>query len=232
MFVIPFGTRESALKHRFPIITALLVLANVAVFLYELHLAVNFGDAHLAAFINELGVIPARFVQGLVFEPDLLTSMFLHGGFLHIAANMIYLMPFGDNVEESLGRFRYLFFYIACGIGASLTHIAFNPASAVPAIGASGAVAGVLAAYLVLHPRGVVRGLFFLWIFITTIEIPALVFILFWFITQLFSGLASLGVATAQTGGVAFWAHIGGFITGLILAPLLQLGKRRTSEEF
>lgn len=219
---IPFGTREKEAKRRFAYVTAFLVLANVLVFIYELYLQLNIGEAQLGAFLSDFAVIPARLTGGDLIEPGLITSMFLHAGLLHIASNMLYLMPFGDNVEDRLGHLRYLLFYIICGIGASVVHIVLNPDSTIPALGASGAVAGVLAGYLVFHPRGTVRGLFFLWIFITRLDLPAAVFIGFWFFIQLFNGLTSLGVATSETAGVAFWAHVGGFLTGLILAPLLQ----------
>jgi membrane associated rhomboid family serine protease len=222
MIIIPFGTREDVPKHRFPYVTALLVLINVLVFAYELYIVATFGESSLASFLNAFSVTPNNITDGTPFEAGLITSMFLHAGFLHIIGNMLFLMPFGDNVEDNLGHIRYLIFYLLCGLAAVLVHIAFNPGSAVPLLGASGAVAGVLGGYLTLHPGGRVRGLFFLWVFFTTIEVPAFIFIVGWFILQVFSQVASLGAEVTGGTQVAFLAHIGGFIAGLILAPLLR----------
>lgn len=219
---IPFGTIETIPRRRFPFITAGLASVCIAAFIYQIMIQLTLGDAGLQAFLMDFGVIPARVTGGMLVEPGLVTSMFLHGGLLHIVSNMLYLLPFGDNVEDKLGHWRYLLFYLLCGVIASLVHIAFNPGSTVPAIGASGAIAGVLGAYLMLVPGGRVRGLLFLWIIVDTVELPAMVFIGFWFVLQLFNGLASLGVTTNESGGVAFWAHIGGFVAGLLLAPLLR----------
>jgi membrane associated rhomboid family serine protease len=219
---IPFGTREITPRQRFPFITAALVVINIAVFVYQVMIQLTLGDAGLSAFMADFGVVPARLTGGALLEPGLVTSMFLHGGLLHIVSNMLYLLPFGDNVEDRLGHTRYLVFYLLCGIAASLVHVGFNPGSVVPVIGASGAIAGVLGAYLMLVPGGRVRGLLFLWVIVDTVELPAIVFIGFWFVLQLFNGLASLGVTTNESGGVAFWAHIGGFLAGLLLAPLLK----------
>lgn len=224
---IPFGTREAERKTRFPYVTAALVAINVAIFVYQIYLAVTYGEAQLAGFLNGFAVTPADVTDGTPLEAGLLTSMFLHGGLLHIVFNMLYLMPFGDNVEDRMGHGRYLLFYVACGLAASLVHIAFNPESTVPLIGASGAIAGVLAGYLVLYPRGYVRGLFFLWIIITRIELPAMAFILFWFAMQVFNSYVSLGVDTSEGGGVAFLAHVGGFIAGFVLAPIFGALSRR-----
>lgn len=225
MFFIPFGTREHISKQRFPFITILLVLINVAVFAYQLYLGLNFGESELARFVASFATVPADVTDGTPLEVGLFTSMFLHAGFLHIASNMIYLLPFGDNIEDRIGHFKYLLFYLLCGLIASIVHIIVNPDSGIPAVGASGAIAGVLAGYLVLYPGGTVRGLVFIIILLTKVELPAIIFIGFWFFTQLFSGVASLG-ATEEAGGVAFWAHIGGFIAGLVLAPIFKLISR------
>ena len=147
--------------------------------------------------------------------------MFLHGGFLHIGSNMLFLWIFGDNVEDRLGHLRYILFYLVCGLGASAAHIYFNWGSTVPSVGASGAIAGVLAGYMLLFPSATVRTLLFLGPFITMTRVPAIIMIGFWFVTQLVSGLAALGPA-AQTTGVAFWAHVGGFVVGLPLVLLLK----------
>ena len=157
----------------------------------------------------------------------LFTSMFLHGGFLHIASNMLYLFIFGDNVEDRLGHLRFLLFYFLCGIAAGLTHIAFNANSALPSIGASGAIAGVLAAYLRLFPHAQVRTLIFIGPIVLVPRIAAAFLIIFWFATQFFSGITSLGATTDQTSGVAVWAHIGGFIAGLILLEVMRPRTRR-----
>ncbi len=150
------------------------------------------------------------------------TSMFLHGGFLHIASNMIYLWVFGDNVEDAFGHVGYLIFYLVCGLIAGLAQIAIDPTSRIPSIGASGAIAGVLGAYLVIFGSAQVRTLVFLGPIIFLPRIPAMFLIGFWFVTQLISGLGALTDRTQQTGGVAFWAHIGGFVAGVVLALLFR----------
>jgi membrane associated rhomboid family serine protease len=152
----------------------------------------------------------------------LLTSMFIHGGFLHIASNMLYLWVFGDNVEDQLGHVTYLIFYVVCGIAAGLTHVLVNAGSTIPSVGASGAIAGVLGGYLLMFPGAQVRTLLFLGPIILFPRISAFILIGFWFITQLLSGVASLGMTSQQTSGVAFWAHIGGFVAGLLLALVLR----------
>jgi membrane associated rhomboid family serine protease len=152
----------------------------------------------------------------------LITSMFLHGGLLHIASNMLYLFIFGDNVEDRLWHFRFLVFYFLCGIAAGITHVVVNANSPVPSIGASGAIAGVLAAYLYLFPHAHVRTLLLIGPFILVPRIAAAFLIIFWFITQFISGITSLGAATDTSGGVAVWAHVGGFIAGLILVLIMR----------
>lgn len=222
MFFIPYGTRENYPRKHFPIITVLLVLANIAVFIYEVMILANFGEPGLASFFDQYAAVPSDVTDGTPLEAGLLTSMFLHGGFLHIISNMIFLMPFGDNVEDRLGRLRYIIFYLACGLIATLFYTIFNAGSDVPLVGASGAIAGVLGGYLVLHPKGRVKGFFFLFIILIPITLPAVLFIGYWFVTQLFSSVASFGVeAAAGTASVAFLAHVGGFLAGLVLAPLL-----------
>ncbi|MBW3538270.1 rhomboid family intramembrane serine protease [Candidatus Parcubacteria bacterium] len=212
------GTEESVRRQRLPVVTTALIVANVVVFGFEISTLGTGGEQALNAVIGTYGVVPARLA--LEHAPSLLSSLFLHGGFAHLLFNMLFLAAFGDNIEEALGRFSYLLFYLACGVIASLTHAWVNPASTVPTIGASGAIAGILGAYLALHPGGRVKAIFFFGFFITVVAVPAMLFILFWFIAQLFTGIASLGVTTAQTGGVAYWAHIGGFVAGLVLIAL------------
>jgi membrane associated rhomboid family serine protease len=148
--------------------------------------------------------------------------MFLHGGLLHIGSNMLYLFIFGDNVEDRLGHFRFVVFYFLCGIAAGLTHIVANADSSVPSVGASGAIAGVLAAYLVLFPDAQVRTLIFIGPLILVPRIAAAFLIVFWFITQFVSSITSLGAQTDTSGGVAVWAHVGGFIAGLILVQVMR----------
>jgi membrane associated rhomboid family serine protease len=167
------------------------------------------------------GVVPAQIVQGQHLI-SLLTSMFLHAGWAHILGNMVFLAVFGDNVEATLGKVGYLFFYLTGGLVASVTHILFNLGGQVPSLGASGAVAAVLGAYVVMFPHSRVRLLIFLGYFVRFTRVAALLFVGIWFITQLFNGVASLGVRTAQSGGVAFWAHVGGFVMGLIVGFLLR----------
>lgn len=222
MFFIPYGTMEEKRKKRFPYVTALLVVINVVVFAYQAQLLFNFGEAGLAGFINNFAAIPNDITDGTPFEVGLFTAMFLHGGLLHIIGNMIYLLPFGDNVEDSLGHMRYLVFYLLSGIAGTLLYTLFNTDSTVPLIGASGAIAGVLAGYLALHPRGKVKGFFFIIILLFPLTLPAVLFIGYWFVMQIFGGVASLSPeAVGSGGGVAYMAHIGGFLAGLVLAPLM-----------
>jgi membrane associated rhomboid family serine protease len=188
-----------------------LVILNVLVFIFTLSLS----RAGQEAFIQQFGVVPARILQGENLL-SLITSLFLHGGFLHIIGNMLFLWVFGDNVEAILGHFGYLVFYLIGGLAANGAHILINPQSTLPTIGASGSVAAVLGAYLVMFPRSKVKALVFLGIFVTVTRVSALIFIGLWIGLQFLYGFASLGVQTAQSGGVAFFAHIGGFILGIL----------------
>jgi membrane associated rhomboid family serine protease len=220
--IIPYGTNEPLPRRRFPYITALLVLANVAVFIYEVLLVASGGEPALTGFIQQYAVNPAYISAGHWLDPTLITSIFLHGGLFHLASNMLFLMAFGDNVEDRLGPVAYLAAYLFWGIAGNIAHILLNPGLDLPSLGASGAIAGVLGAYLVFFPRGVVRIFFFFFIFFTFTRLPAALIIGSWFIMQLFSGLGSLGAPIADTGGVAVWAHIGGFIVGVATALLLR----------
>lgn len=221
MFFIPFGTREHEPRRSFPFITVMLVVLNLAAFIFEGYILYTLGPEGLNNLLNQLAVVPAEVTDTTPLEVGLLTSMFLHAGLLHFLGNMLYLLPFGDNVEDRLGHLRYLLFYLLCGLIATFVYIAFNRNSAVPLIGASGAIAGVLGGYLALHPRGTVKGFFFIIIVFFRIDLPAFIFIGYWFIMQLFSSVASFGAGEAESGGVAFLAHVGGFIAGVVLAPLL-----------
>ncbi|MEW6569298.1 MAG: rhomboid family intramembrane serine protease [Chloroflexota bacterium] len=218
MFV-PVGTEEAEPRQRFPVVTVILVGINALVFLFEAFLLLTGGERALAVFISAFGVVPVAVTQGeqILLPPilTLFTSMFVHGSLSHIGFNMLYLLAFGDNVEDRFGALRYLAFYLLAGLAANLAQIAVDPSSSVPSVGASGAIAGVLAGYLVLFPRGRVRVLFFLGPLSRMTRILSLLYIGFWSIMQFFSGLGSLGVPTAETGGVAYWAHVGGFVFGL-----------------
>jgi membrane associated rhomboid family serine protease len=221
-------------RHTAPVFTALLILANVAVFLFQASLS-NRAEQSL---IFSLGIVPAR-VEALLetHPPNLpaallpyLTSMFLHGGFLHLLGNMWFLWVFGDNVEDRMGHLRYLFFYAVCGFAAGAIHTYFNWGEQTPAIGASGAISGVMGAYLVLFPRRRVVTLVPLVIFFFTIELPAVVLLGYWFLIQFVSGVGELGMR--GSGGVAWWAHIGGFVTGLLLAGMLTPKRRGANYAF
>jgi membrane associated rhomboid family serine protease len=203
----------------------ILVAINVIVFLWEISLGPDLEPALL-----NVAFVPARFwnLPGAML-PNVITmfvSMFLHGGWLHLGGNMLYLWIFGDNVEDRLGHARYLVFYLACGLLATLAHAVMNPASAVPSIGASGAIAGVLGAYIVLFPKQRVTTLIPIFIFITVREVPAILLLGFWILMQIFFGAASMSGDLQSAGGVAYFAHIGGFVTGMVLIILLG-GLRR-----
>ncbi len=201
-------------------VTYALIAVNAAVWLYQ----VSLGEA-ATDFVYSYAVIPFRFIELFPRDPvELLTpvfAMFMHGGWLHILGNMLYLYIFGDNVEDMLGRGRFLVFYLACGIVSFLVQIAFASRSMVPNVGASGAIAGVLGAYFVLFPRARVLTLIPLFVFFPLVEIPAFFFLGFWFLIQFLSGAASLGQSSALSGGVAWWAHIGGFVAGIVLLKML-----------
>ncbi len=200
-------------SYRRPWVNYTLVALNILVFFYELSLG-----RYLQFFVFKFGVIPVEIIHGRRLF-TLFTSMFLHGGWMHIIGNMLYLWIFGDNVEDSLGHFRYLVFYLMGGVFAALAQVVVNPYSKIPLIGASGAISGVLGAYFVLYPRARVLTLvpdpFTLGLFYRLIPIPAFFVLGFWFVIQFFYGLLSLPFA-GRTGGVAFFAHVGGFVFGLI----------------
>ncbi len=207
-------------SRRFPVVNWMLIVANVLVFLYEISLS----PAALDRLTRTWGLVP---VQLLVRPAELwitiFTSMFLHGGWFHIISNMWVLFIFGDNVEDRLGGMRYLLFYLLSGVAAALMETFILPNSPVPTIGASGAIAGVLGAYLVLYPRAKVASLVPILFIFTIIDIPAFLFLLFWFVSQLFSGWLALQGSAGS--GVAWWAHVGGFLFG-VLAVVLFARKR------
>jgi membrane associated rhomboid family serine protease len=202
--MLPIGDDNSSRK-TFPFVTYALIALNILIFLLEL----SGGDA----FILSWSFIPARFLSNPAGEfMTIFTAMFMHAGWIHLLGNMLYLWIFGDNVEDRVGHIKFLLFYLACGIAATFAQFIFSASSNIPNLGASGAIAGVLGAYLLLFPRGKVLMLFFRII----TPVPAWVALGFWIILQLISGAGSLATAS-QTGGVAYMAHIGGFITGMIL---------------
>jgi membrane associated rhomboid family serine protease len=214
--------------------TILLVAGNVTAFIFEL----SMPPRALNRFIYHAGVVPAVIFHwpqshlpiSALFAP-FITSMFLHGGWLHLIGNMWYLWIFGPGVEDRLGHFRFFIFYMLCGIGAGIVHTIMNANATIPTVGASGAIAGVLGAYVVSYPLARVLTLVPIFIFIQFIEIPAIIVLGFWFLMQFLSGTASLAVSTsANTGGVAWWAHIGGFIMGIILVKLLAPRSRQAYE--
>lgn len=202
----------------FPFVNVTLMIVCILIFIYEYSLGQGVND-----FILRYGLIPANVLApsadwGLYERLyPFVTSMFLHGGWLHLIGNMLFLYIFGDNVEGRMGHFRYLVFYIVCGIAAAFFQFITNVSSIVPMVGASGAISGVLGAYITFYPRSKILTLVPIFFFIQLIHIPASVFIFVWFIIQFLSGVSSLG-APKEAGGVAFWAHIGGFVAGLVLA--------------
>lgn len=215
--MIPLKDRNPT--RRVPIVNIVIIILNLAVFIYQISLGRG-----LEGFLYKFGVVPDAISNSIntvqlsprVFFP-LFSSMFLHGGWLHLGGNMLYLWVFGDNVEDKLGRGRYLMFYLLCGIAASIAHIIIDPHSTIPTVGASGAISGVLGAYLLMFPKARVLTLIPIFVFLQFAELPALVVLGFWFVMQFFNGLISLGYETAGMGGVAWWAHIGGFIAGMVL---------------
>lgn len=210
-----FPLYDTLRSRRFPIVNWILIILNGMVFYYEFRLR----EAGLSRFIQTWGLIPFQ----LTSNPaetwiTIFTSMFLHGGWFHILSNMWILIIFGDNIEDRLGGGRYLIFYLLSGIAAALLQVYLSPASHLPMIGASGAIAGVLGAYLILFPRARIASLVPIFFFFTFIEIPAVIFLGFWFVLQLFSGW--LALQGADMSGVAWWAHIGGFLFGMLAIRL------------
>jgi membrane associated rhomboid family serine protease len=219
---VPIGTEEPQPRRSLPVVTLGLVGLNVLVFVIELVVLAQGGDTSLGKFMTRYGTVPDQVSSGRDLY-SLVTSMFVHASVAHIAFNMAYLLPFGDNVEDRLGHVGYLVFYLFVGVAASLAQVAIDPSSDVPGVGASGAIAGVLAAYVLFFPQGIVRIFLFLWVWATIGRFPALFFIGFWFLVQFLSGIGSLGAETTATGGTAYWAHIGGFVVGLVVAGLVVL---------
>ena len=204
--------RDSIPSRHVPVITWLIVAANTLVFLFQLMLS----NSQLEQFIYNFAFIPASWsVSPVWFVITLFSSMFMHGGWLHFISNMWILVIFGDNVEDRMGPVGFLVFYLLGGVAAGLLQFAVHPGSTIPTLGASGAIAAVMGAYIVLFPRARVVTLIPIIFFFTTINVPAFVYLGFWFVTQFFSGVAALG--QLSMGGVAWWAHIGGFVFGALL---------------
>ena len=221
--------RDTIPSRTFPYMTILLIIFNGLVFLFEMSLGENLED-----FISVYGVIPTNYFQ-LASEEELgvitrffpfFTSIFLHGGWFHVIWNIWFLWIFGDNVEDHFGHIKFLFFYIVCGVVAGLAHVYMNPESTLPTVGASGAIAGVMGAYTFLYPRARILTLIPIFLIFPIIHIPAYVFLGFWFLMQFLSGFASLSIS-GDYGGVAWWAHIGGFVAGLLTVVFILPRKRR-----
>jgi len=229
--------RDDTPRFSTPYITYFIIALNTVVFLFELSVGAQSHRA-LNSLIYQFGVVPVHFERALegasrlslpALSFTILTSMFLHGGWLHIIGNMWFLWIFGDNIEDYLGHFPYLIFYLVTGYAASLTHILLNIGSNVPSVGASGAIAGVMGAYFVLYPRARVLTLVPLIIFFTFWWLPAWIFLGFWFVFQFLSGTAtSIADTGSSSGGIAFWAHVGGFVTGIVLIKLMPERRGRT----
>lgn len=218
--------RDANPTRRTPVVTIVIVIACLVAWAFELGRMASGGDAGLDAFVTRWGVVPAEltgaFARGDWFSMEsvtLVTSQFLHGSWLHLLGNLLYLWIFANNVEDRLGRAWFLLFYLGGGIIAALAQVAVAPDSTIPTIGASGAIAATLGAYLVFFPRARITSLVFLFFFYQLIDIPAVFVLGFWFVLQLIDGLGSLGLDTG--GGVAFFAHIGGFVAGALVARLV-----------
>ena len=218
--MIPF--RDNIPTRRAPVVTVTLITANLLIFLYQ-YLLVPFPPVRI---VYLYGVIPWEITHGISRVPHpvplyatLVTSMFIHGGFFHVAGNMLYLWIFGNNVEDAMGRGRFILFYLLCGLAGAFAQVLMNPSSTIPMVGASGAISGVLGAYLLLHPYARVLTLVSFGWFIDVVEIPALVVLGFWIVIQLLNGLLTF---TFEGGGVAWFAHIGGFGAGMLLIPFFK----------
>ena len=227
--MVPIPLNDNIRRQIFWFSTFALITVNTLVFVYELSLGASINQ-----FILTFGLVPARYttphgaiiLSGLaVFLVPVFTSMFIHGGWLHLIGNMLFLFVFGRSIEDRFGHGQFLLLYFLCGFGAALTDIMFNMGSKVPTIGASGAIAGILGAYLVSFPTARITTLIPLLIFFWTIRIPALLVLGYWFLIQFVAGYQMLSIESATGGGVAWWAHVGGFVLGMLLA--LAMPKRR-----
>lgn len=225
--------RDTVPSRTYPVVTIGLIAVNSIVFLYELSLG-----SRLSGFVATFGLVPARYFHlGEIGASPIgrflpfFTSMFLHGGWFHVIGNMWYLWIFGDNVEDRMGHVKYIIFYILCGLAAGFAHLFTNSRSGIPTVGASGAIAGVMGAYFILYPRARVWTLIPLFIFVQFVELPAFIFLGFWILMQFLIGTFSMTLSSSQ-GGVAWWAHIGGFAAGVILVFIFRKRKKRLPKRY
>ena len=222
-----FPLRDTIRPKNAPVVNTILIVLNILVFLYEFSLG-----RRMEEFIYQFGLTPVRFFAGLeqnmvIAIIPVFTSMFLHGGWLHLIGNMWFLYIFGDNVEDRVGKVGYVFFYLLCGIGSALTQTILQANSNIPMVGASGAIAGVLGAYFMLYPHSRILTLVPIFVFLQIMEIPAVVFLFFWFAWQFIQG--ALAASTPAQGGVAWWAHIGGFVVGVVLIFFFKKREKPTT---
>ena len=218
--------RDSTRSRHFPYLTIIIIILNLYIFFRQF----TGSQAELSFIISNYAFVPAHLTANLqsssffgLLHTPLITSMFLHGGWFHVIFNMLYLWIFGDNIEDKLGPVRFLLFYLLCGIAGNLAHVFIDPTSPIPLVGASGAIAGLLGAYVITFPRARVTSLFFVLFFFFIRDIPAIYFILFWFALQVINGVSSLGIMGSTT---AWWAHIGGFVFGILLMILFRKKER------
>jgi membrane associated rhomboid family serine protease len=216
--MIPLRSTERTYS-KATVVTSLIVV-NVLIFLYQ----ITMDPYTLEPFVERWGIVPDTISQHLY---TLLTSMFLHGGWLHVAGNMLYLWVFGRGVEDLIGSGPFLAFYLCCGLAAGVLQVVTNPYSHLPTIGASGAIAGVMGAYVIKFPRARIVTLVFIFVFITTTEIPAWIMLAWWFVIQLFNGFGSLATANYNIGGIAWFAHVGGFVAGMLLIRAFPIKQRK-----
>ncbi len=212
-----FPIKDAQPSYSRPVVTMFFIVANVMVFLYQ----VSLERYALNHFIETWALVPAQFQIANVF-----TSMFLHGGWMHLLGNMWFLWIFGDNVEDALGHLKYALFYLLAGAAAAMGHVLLNLDSAIPTVGASGAIAGVMGGYIVKFPHARIMTLVFIFFFVTIIQVPAGVMLAYWFLIQLLSGVGSIAQTQASGGGVAWFAHVGGFLAGLVLIKAMGTRKR------
>jgi membrane associated rhomboid family serine protease len=216
MFPIPLHDNRPAYTQ--PVVTIMLIVACVLVFFHE---TFSLEDFSLNYFVGRYAMVPAH------FRPEtLVTSMFLHAGWGHIIGNMLFLWAFGKSLEDAMGHVKFFTLYMLCGIAAGIVHVLFNFYSRTPTLGASGAIAGVMGAYLIKFPRAQMHTLVFIFFFITTADIPASLYVILWFVIQLFSGFGSITQTQVSDGGTAWFAHIGGFLAGMLLVNLLGTRNR------
>jgi membrane associated rhomboid family serine protease len=231
--MVPIPLHDHIRRQVTPFFSFALIAASVLVFLFELSLGRN-----VDGLVFYFGIIPARYTLPHVavqytpaglFVP-LFASMFLHGGWLHLLGNMLFLFVFGRSIEDRFGHLKFLFIYLLGGLGGAMLHIILNAGSHVPTIGASGAIAGILGAYFISYPRARITTLVPILFFFWTIEVPAVVLLGYWFLIQFFTGFQMQAIQSATAGGVAWWAHVGGFVVGLLLALILRPRRRRVLE--